>query len=161
MNIQIKPNELLDEELEELPNYSCRGRILVKVIWNGMRPGELYRGSSQWDFEVLDYDGDTSIMWMSEGIGIEWFLKDDVTFPEEGTYLLTNVYGHYTRGDGWSSDDDEEWYCDDPMKTDQNELDQNTRVWENYIREINPIMAPPALNPACVHHAYLVWCNNN
>jgi hypothetical protein len=86
---------------QEEPEYSSinePGRILVTVYG----AGETYR----WDAEVLAHDG--SAFWIQEWIGFDFFF-DDVDFPDEGTWVIEDIVGHYTRGDGWSTDDDEDW----------------------------------------------------
>jgi hypothetical protein len=89
-----------DEDDFQLPSYRDPGRILVR--YHG--PGEsVYRH----DCEVLDYDG--SVFWISEGVGFDFWLEQYVDFPEPGVYVIEGITGEYIRGDGWTTDDDEEW----------------------------------------------------
>lgn len=157
MELTLLEKDEEDDYLDDLPGYSDRGRLIVKVIWGGERVIDDWYGP--WDYEVLDYDPDSCIMWINEGIGLDFFLRD-VDFPDEGTYLITNIHGQYFRGEWGYTDDDEEWYWDDPVKTNRDTLLDDILEWENLIRQNNPIMAPPNNNPACGHLAWLVWMNN-
>ena len=91
----------LDEPEEEYtpPPYGVPGRILFEIPWG-------YD-----DIEVLDYDVDTSVFWLHEGLGIEYAIEHvfGLELPGPGRYLLEDVVGHYYRGDGWMTDDNEEW----------------------------------------------------
>jgi len=87
----------VDEADFQPPPYGVAGRILIEIEW----------GCD--DVTVLDYDGDTSVFWLFECLGIEWLIDAQLELPGPGIYLLEDVVGHYYRGDGWMTDDDEEW----------------------------------------------------
>lgn len=62
------------------------------------------------DFEILDYDCDTACFWAQEGIGIGYLISDMVGLPDKpGHYIVHGITVSFTRGDGWSTDDDEDW----------------------------------------------------
>jgi len=85
----------------EFPSYSKPGRILVEILG----PGD---GCYRYEAIVHSHDDDSSVFYMQEGIGFEFFL-DDVEIWIPGWYVIENIVGHYHRGDGWTTDDTEEW----------------------------------------------------
>ena len=94
--------EAEDDEPTQWPSYSDAGRILV-AVYKEVGLQTIYR----WEADVLDYDNDTSVHWINEGTGIEWFL-DDVDFVSPGVWVVEGITGTYFRGDS-VLDDDEEW----------------------------------------------------
>jgi hypothetical protein len=86
-----------------LPKYSDKGRILFAVYPVPNEPPQ---------YEVFDYDSDSSVCWIHEGIGCDYFLANyvDLDIELEGMYVMEGVHGYYYRGN-WSygEDDDEEW----------------------------------------------------
>ena len=107
-----------DEEPEpEYPKYSDEGRILVRYY--GPNAGTVYRH----EIDVLDYDGDSSLMWVNEGMGFDYFLDEYIDFEEPGVYVIEEISGMYFRGD-WSygEDDDEEWYIGPIRKAADEEI---------------------------------------
>lgn len=103
------------EPEHELPKYSDRGRILFR-IW--------LCANDKPEFEVLDCDSNSSVMWLSEGIGLEYFLgyEADLEIELDGTYVMEGVHGVYYRGDRWTTDDDEEWYFDRIRRASEAEI---------------------------------------
>lgn len=85
------------------PPYNKSGRILVNVLiayeWNVCES----------EYDVLDYDIDSSVFWICEGVGFDWWFDQTCDFPAPGYYVIENITGEYIRGDGWTTDDDEEW----------------------------------------------------
>lgn len=106
----LKPVEFLDDPAhsakayeDQLPKYSDRGFILVR-IHDITEPGQTRR---VWEYDVIDYDG--SVFWINEGTGIDYWLEEQIEFSRPGTYLIEGITGRYIRGDGYSTDDDEDW----------------------------------------------------
>lgn len=93
------------EEKYEYPSYSDPGSLLVKVLT--ILNGTGYCG--RYELEVIEFDCDSSLMWLNEGIGIDYWLQDAVDFDKPGYYVIEGVTGTYYRGDGYTTDDDEEW----------------------------------------------------
>lgn len=89
-------------EEEERDHWNGKGHIEFFVIQNV--PGTF-------EIEVLDYSGCAG--GLQETLGIEyylteyWDLQDEVR--EGVTYTLHNVTVTWTRGDGWTTDDDVEY----------------------------------------------------
>ena len=100
----------VEEDEYAPPPYGLAGRILVDV----QEPeDDNHRGY----FEVLDYDSETSVYWINEGLGFDHFFEQfEEEFPETGRYVVPNVIGYYYKGDGWHTDDDEEWEHGRPFK---------------------------------------------
>jgi hypothetical protein len=91
------------------------GRILVRITPAQTR-------AYNWTYDVLDYDLDSSVFWIQEGIGFDYFL-DLCDFPPDGVWVIEDVTGSYTRGDGWSTDDDEDWYFSGPRPAESREIE--------------------------------------
>lgn len=92
-----------NEQEDPLPSYKDRGRILVYVTATARRG---YR----FDYEPIAYDTDASPYWIQEDEGIEYWCDqiDEITGP--GLWLIEDIEGTYIRGDGWTTDDDVDWY---------------------------------------------------
>lgn len=97
-----------ESKATDLPGYKDPGRILFEIV-------HIYRGSRPnwcglYEIDVLDHDGDSSVMWLQEGQGIEYWLNaGPLDLEETGFYVLEGVTGTYYPGDGWMTDNDEEW----------------------------------------------------
>ena len=92
---------IYDDPDPELPAGNNPGRILVHVLGTGAT------GVYLWEAEALDYDNDTAVFWINEGVGFDWFF-DSIDFPGEGYWVVQDVTVSWTRGDGWEIDDDED-----------------------------------------------------
>lgn len=123
----------LDSALEKhywdnLPKYSDEGRIVV--IINGESESKVYK----WDIEVLEHDGCTH--WIQEGMGFEYFFDSyfgNEDFPEPGVYVIEGITGHVSRGDGWTTDDDEDWEMSSPRKATLEEFKECVGESEEYM----------------------------
>lgn len=98
----------MDKEEEfKPPDYKTPGRILVRI---GPSETKVYNH----EYDVLDYDGDSSVFWINEGQGFDYWL-DNVDFPApEGVFVIEGITGEYIRGRGWLNgevceEDDEEF----------------------------------------------------
>lgn len=64
--------------------------------------------------ELLDYQYDGAFFWIQEGVGLNYFVDtadhDPVVLEENAVYVCEGLTVHYIRGDGWTTDDSEEWY---------------------------------------------------
>lgn len=100
---------------EPLPKYSDPGRILFNVY---LTPNE------KPEYEVLAYDGDASTVWLQEGVGCDYALAEyfNLNIELEGTYVLEGITGEYHRGDGYTTDDDEDWYCGNLRRASDREI---------------------------------------
>lgn len=83
------------------PSNNTPGRILVVIHGSGET------GVYRWEAEVLDYDDDTAVYWINEGVGFDDFF-DSIDFPGEGVWVVSDITVTWRRGDGWSTDDSEE-----------------------------------------------------
>ena len=101
----IEEDDLL--EGKTLPKYSTLGRIFVHVI------GPCSAGVYQYEYDVLDYDSDTSVFWINEGEGFDYWLDTHCIFPNIGMFIIEGINGCYIRGN-WSygEDDDVIWEYD-------------------------------------------------
>lgn len=102
---EIADDITISDDEYQLPSYSTPGRILVEIYsvscW--LRP--LYR----YEIEVLDYDGDSSVFWINEGVGFDWWFEDEVDLELPGVYVIEGIVGYYHRGAWGFDDDEEEW----------------------------------------------------
>lgn len=76
-------------------------RGLLRSRWPGHRPGEVV---------VLDYDADSCVPVLERVWGIESRIRQAVDPGLPGTYVLEGVAGEYRCGDGWTTEDDEEYW---------------------------------------------------
>lgn len=109
-----------------LPKYSDKGRVLFRY-WRVC--------NEKPEVEVLDYDGESSIMWLNESVGINYAITDilPIDIELDGVYVIEGIHGQYFRGDGWTTDDDEEWYFDfirraSPSEESSEALDDNSNT---------------------------------
>ena len=94
----------------EYPRYSDKGFILVEIVMV-CKPEDkpLYR------FEIGEsvFDSSNAPFWIKEGMGVDYWLDcyapDDL---KEGWWVFEGVHAYYHKGDGWTTDDDEDWYFD-------------------------------------------------
>lgn len=87
----------------EPPSYSTPGRILVEIRAVSSWRHPCYR----YEVEVLYYDAETSVFWINEGAGFEYWFDTYVDLELPGTYVFEGVTGEWGH-----TDDDEEWYFD-------------------------------------------------
>ena len=87
------------------PSYSTPGRILVEICCVSCEPRPLYR----YEIEVHSYDCDSSVFWIEEGAGFDWWFDHEVDLELPGVYVIEGIVGHYHRGTWGFDDDNEEW----------------------------------------------------
>lgn len=109
--LTCKPEPELD-----LPSYSERGEILVKIS----------AADKDYDreIEVLTHTG--SAFWLSEGMGIEYWIQEQINeqqLEQDGYWVITGVYGVYHRGIWGYDDDTEEWFYEGVRPATQEEID--------------------------------------
>lgn len=96
-------------EEEEREYWAGEGTLTFTVLTNRPNDGVL-------EVEVEDYTG--CLGGFDEGIGIEWglgegYLGIDREDLKEGyKYYLSEITVSFTRGDGWMTDDDSEYYVE-------------------------------------------------
>jgi len=98
-----------DEEYLDDP-FSIRepGTVIFEVVTNHQPPA----GLPTIEVRVLDYWGCAS--WANEGGGLDFFLVSwyavvDKHMPEGSVWRIDEMEVSFTRGDGWTTDDDEDW----------------------------------------------------
>lgn len=98
-----QPESEPDEDL--LPRYKDPGRILVEIYSVSSEHRPIYR----YELEVLDYDSDSSVFWIQEGVGFAWWFDKYVDLDSPGFYVIEGITGTYYKGTWGFDDDDEEW----------------------------------------------------
>ena len=96
------------------PSRKTPGRILVRV---GPTGSTVYRH----EYEVLDYDGDSSVHWIVDGVGFDYWL-DQCAFPGDGVYVIEDITVSVSRVDGWETDDEEDWNWAEPRPATPDEI---------------------------------------
>lgn len=95
---------------DEKDYYSGVGELEIFVSMN-YKPGTK---DEVFEFEVIDYSG--CVGYMQECVGIDYWLKDMICvykgLDAGVTYVFKGITAHFTRGDGYTTDDDVEWYFD-------------------------------------------------
>lgn len=108
------PNAWEPNEEEERDFWAGEGNLVFTVTANQPRTKGLYWDDGVFEVDIEEYSG--CLGGFNEGIGIEWGLKEgylnvDPSELQEGyTYFLDEVTVSFTRGDGWTTDDDSDYY---------------------------------------------------
>jgi hypothetical protein len=119
--IEAGPDQVeLPEGDFEPPSYSDPGWILVEIITTG-----LLKDGGWHDYELGETATDGAAFWIVEEEGLEhWLdghLRGEITDP--GWYVIEDVIGTFSRGDGYSTDDDVDWEFASPRKATEDEID--------------------------------------
>lgn len=109
----------LDEEtdvelgVEPLPQYSEKGFIEIEILHVSASRRDVWR----YEVEEIELDLSSSVFWIQEGVGIEFWCDSYLDLDLPGKYRIEGIHGEYYRGD-WSAgeDDDEEWFFDKVMR---------------------------------------------
>lgn len=96
------------EDEPELPKYSDPGRVLFR--W--YRDPEFAHQADGFCCEVYDYDADSCLFWMYEGVGVNYILENCLDLEQEGWYVAEGITGALIRYTSDLDDVDEEWYFD-------------------------------------------------
>lgn len=92
-------------EENDLPSYNQPGWILFELYY--IDP--FYRGPRYYSIDVLDADISSCVFWINEGMGIKYWIECYLDLELPGFYVVEGITGEYIQGDGWTTDDDEEW----------------------------------------------------
>lgn len=101
-------------EEEERDFWNGEGSLIFTVISN--RPAS-HPHDDVFEIEIEEYTG--CVGGFNEGVGIEWGLKEgylgiDRSELKEGyQYYAGEITVSWTRGDGWTTDDDSDYYVGD------------------------------------------------
>lgn len=107
MDIELTATE--DENDFEWPSLKENGWLVVDVV---EKDGKL-------ELREWDYDGGV-VFWIQEGVGFDYYVFDIVGINEVGTWYIGDIEGHFTRGDGWTTDDNVDYYSAEPrLATDE------------------------------------------
>jgi hypothetical protein len=95
-----------DDHAEEREHWNGKGHIEFLVVQNA---------PDIFEVEMVDYSGCAG--GLQETLGIEYYITDiwclhkgsEPPLLEGGTYTLNGVTAEWTRGDGWTTDDDVEY----------------------------------------------------
>ena len=111
MTMRSIPEENPMSAAEEADYWNGRGDITFYVVQNVPKEG-------LFEIDVLEYSGCAG--GLDETLGIEYSLENgilgrvDPSELREGvTYTLHGLTSHWTRGDGWTVDDDVEYEIED------------------------------------------------
>lgn len=126
--LESKLNSQLEQfYYDSLPKYSDEGTIVVYVNGKNEKPS-----TYKWDIEVLVNDGSTH--WIQEGMGFDYFFDEyfeDKDFPDPGFYVIENIVGQVVLGDGWTTDNDEDWYMSNPRKATPEEMEEYKHYFDS------------------------------
>lgn len=91
----------------ELPAYSTPGDLLVEITNVDYND----HGCIKYMVEEIQYDSDTCVFWINEGVGVDYWLEDHVGdyIKEPGWYVIEGIVGHYIKGTYGFEEDSEEW----------------------------------------------------
>lgn len=137
LEITASPTDPTDDH--KYPSYSDSGRILVHI--EGPGDGSCYCG--KYELTVYDYDGDSAVMWLNEGLGIDYWINEEVDIWIPGWYVIEDVHGYYYRGTWGFDDDTEEWYYGDVRPATPEEIQAQCLIGPRIKPE------PPTTSPSC------------
>lgn len=117
------------DPFEERVDFSSRETVYFYVVYDPERWGS--HGWRNYSVDTIYIDGKDGIMGAaSYEDAYSGFLDyviegmcDEIT--TEGWYVLENFHGVYTRGDGYSTDDDMDFYSDDPRPATSEEISKH------------------------------------
>ena len=107
-----------DEPDVPMWDFDVPGEITFLVLTNHVShqhrwPWRLWRkGKHHRTFEVEILDCEGCADWAAEGMGHDYWIQeyvDLVPLKIGGIYTVYGMEVHFSRGDGWTTDDDEEW----------------------------------------------------
>jgi hypothetical protein len=115
----LSTKQISPEEGEfKWPKYSDKADIVVEIL--GPCEVKVYK------WEIGDYAcGAGCTFYIQEGMGLEYFVDtygEEITGP--GYWTFVGVHGVYYRGDGWTTDDDEDWYFDELRPSTPEEISE-------------------------------------
>lgn len=111
-----------DDENYEPPSIKKPGTILFEILSVDPNPG--FHGD-RYEIDVHDYDSDNSVFWITEGVGIEYWIEQHVDLELPGFYVLEGIAGSWIKGDGYTTDDDEAWTFDLCRRASASEMESN------------------------------------
>ncbi len=83
-------------------SYNTTGKILFRYE----------EATKEYDSNITVLEHTGCVIYIQQGIGIDYFLENYVDMDEittSGLYVVDGIIGTYYKGDGWSTDDDEKW----------------------------------------------------
>lgn len=112
---EAEVTEIMAREAEagedfEPPPYGVPGRLMFEIL-------SIDESDPRWcryEVDVHYIDDDTSVFWLMEGGFPDQWICENVDLELVGFYVLEGLVGTYYRGDGYATDDAEEWdfdYC--------------------------------------------------
>lgn len=125
--------EFTEDQCEPNPiDFSVREHVLIQVIGDT----KSWRSATDpWKNHSIEWctviwsenpekDGAASYEISYNGL-FDYTLEDMLECPGEGVFVVEGVTGYYTRGDGWMTDDDMEFYFETVRPATQQEIDEN------------------------------------
>lgn len=106
-----------EEEENKLPSYRDRDWLLVHILHDGT-------GGYPLTVEEHAY-GYGCAFWIQEGTGFDFWIDQFFTTLTlaEGWWVIEGITGDYIRGDGWMTDNDEDWSFEFVRPATQGEID--------------------------------------
>lgn len=102
----------------DLPKYSDKGDLLVEIV--AVDDNAIFK----YELESTYYNSDTCIMWINEGMGIEYWLEQYTEIQTPGWYVIEGIQGAYIKGEWGLTDDDEEWEYENIRPATSEEIEQ-------------------------------------
>lgn len=115
----VSTNDYEPSEEDERDFWNGEGHLIFKVTANRKGDPDLFKKPTTdvFEIEIEEYSG--CLGGFSEGCGIEWGLKEGYLniaredLFEGYIYYCTEITVSWTRGDGWMTEDDSEYYVGD------------------------------------------------
>lgn len=117
------------EDDTEVFDFSSPETVIFEVIG----PDESFVGPPSWKqcfieaVNVIDYanpnvTGAASYELSYSGF-LDYTIQSLIDCPGEGWWVLENFTGYYSKGDGWMTDDNMEFYCGEVRRATPDEID--------------------------------------
>jgi len=103
--------------IEEKFDFNSPEDVLIQVTFS---PGASNHSYGQWKDHVIEtctvikgVEGVTGAASYEQSYGgfLDYTIEQIIDCPGEGWWVVENVTGDYTKGDGWMTDDNMNFYC--------------------------------------------------
>lgn len=106
-----------EPEYEERFDFSSPEHVLIEVVEDGFNQ----HGYGEWKGRTIQtcaviWSADNTVTGaasyeQSYGGFLDYTIEGMIDYPGEGWWVVENVTGYYSKGDGWMTDDNMDFYC--------------------------------------------------
>ena len=116
-----------DQNEEEVFNFNSPENVLIEVVKHDLEgPSDDWKNFSIENCNVIwrKDPGVTGAASYEQSYGgfLDYTIQGMIDPPGEGFFVIENVTGYYSKGDGWMTDDDMEFYYENVRSATQEEI---------------------------------------